>query len=78
MTARDTYRRWRTGATLALVTVICLTGFEPVRCSIIPPQACRFIDTFNHAPTDFDFLSKVALSLTLSQSSSPSASQDRT
>ena len=55
---------------MVLVALVCLTGFEPVRCSIIPPQACRFVDTYNHAPSDFDFLSKVALSLSLSHSSS--------
>lgn len=55
---------------MALVSLVCLTGFEPVRCSILPKQACRFVDTYTHAPSDFDFLSKVALSLSLSHSSS--------
>jgi hypothetical protein len=53
---------------VALVMLVCLTGFEPVRCSILPRQACRFFDTYTHAPRDFDFLSKVALSLSVSSS----------
>ncbi len=53
---------------MALVMLVCLTGFEPVRCSILPRQACAFVDTFTHAPRDFDLLSKVALSLSVSTS----------
>jgi len=69
MKVRETNKRWRTGAALVLVTLVSLTGFQPVRCSILPKKACRFVDTYTHAPRDFDFLSKVALSLSVSTAS---------
>jgi hypothetical protein len=68
MKVREANKRWRAGAAATLVVLVSLTAFQPVRCSVLPRKACRFVDTFMHAPQDFDFLSKVALSLSVSNS----------
>jgi hypothetical protein len=50
-------------AVALLVGVAGLTSLDGLRCCVVPERACQIIRTYQSAPPEVGFLSRIALSL---------------